>query len=537
MGGASSFLAMLSITGFLSAAWFATRISKFFGISSIVLEITTGLLLGPGVLGLVMPEYAECQHGKYIDCSPPSNLQQLIVEGKPLGEGLGMVAHMGLCDPHDYEHHTNKHHTDNVTVGDIHAGEGHAGGHRRLSGGGSFDSYDECLVKSCEAEVSTRCQMTPDFFTLIGHTGVAMMIFESGMHFDFEKAAKVGPKACAVAVLGTILPFLSGATLTWIYGRPFMRDGMAVGTALAPTSVGIALRLLNEAKVLQEDFGQAIITAAFVDDILSLILFNVIFSLTGEFHFVPVVVYPIIGIAFMIAAMFAAVYTWPVLINEKILPRFSEDDSKISRRDEVLFLIMMVVLVAYATFTHFLGTHLWGCFMAGMSFACLGGHHAHHVWVTQTKRATSWMIRIFFAATVAFSIPIQQLFSLDAFWKGTLMGLGPCIATKVVCALFMGAPKWVIGWAMVGRAEFAYLIAQMAASANMMDQATFSIVIWALLYATIFAPFIFRKMLNKYVAEHCAAAVQKQVTEESEAKAKGVISPDQIYIVDPFDRN
>ena len=37
------------------------------------------------------------------------------------------------------------------------------------------------------------------------------------------------------------------------------------------------------------------------------------------------------------------------------------------------------------------------------------------------------------------------------------MGIGPCILTKVVCAFFMGDARWVIGWAMVGRAEFAYL--------------------------------------------------------------------------------
>merc|ERR1711963_511797 len=120
-----------------------------------------------------------------------------------------------------------------------------------------------------------------------------MMIFESGMHFDFEKAGKVGPKACIVAVLGTFLP-----------------DGLSVGTALAPTSVGIALRLLGEAKVLQEDFGQAIITAAFVDDILSLILFNVLFSLTGDFNVMATVVNPIIGVVFMGVAIVMAVKFW-----------------------------------------------------------------------------------------------------------------------------------------------------------------------------------------------------------------------------------
>jgi len=166
-------------------------------------------------------------------------------------------------------------------------------------------------------------------------------------------------------------------------------------------------------------------------------------------------------------------------------------------------LIMLLVLIAYATTTHFLGTHLWGCFIAGMSFACIDHPdqkgHTHHVWVRQTKRYTSWMIRIFFACTVAFSIPIGELLSIESFWKGSIMGIGPCVLTKVLCAPCMGKAKFVVGWAMVGRAEFAYLIAQMAAAGNMIDSKTFSICIWALLYATILAPFIFRVVLNKYI--------------------------------------
>jgi len=275
------------------------------------------------------------------------------------------------------------------------------------------------------------------------------------------------------------------------------------------------------------NFGQAIITAAFVDDILSLILFNVLFSLRGDFDFFAVVGAPVIGIVFMAVAMGAAVVFWPRFINDTLLPMIADEveedgNKKPGRRDEALFLIMMLVLVAYATFTHFLGTHLWGCFVAGMSFACLGGHHAHHVWVTQTKRATSWMIRIFFAGTVAFSIPVNQLVSFDAFWKGSIMGIGPCILTKVCCAPFMGDEKWVIGWAMVGRAEFAYLIAQMAAAGNMMDAQTFSIVIWALLYATVFAPFAFSKLLKDYIAAHpLAEEIEKKVTEDNLKKERG----------------
>jgi len=502
MGGASSYLAILSICGFLAAAWLATKASKLAGISSIVAEIGTGIVLGPRIVGLISPEYAECQHKLHVHCSNVADIKANLDHGLPLSKDLQHITDMDYCHLEDYVHGS----ASGAASGAAHSEGTASGGHRRLAGGGGdYASYEECLYKSCKAEVSHHCGLTPDVFTLIGHTGVALMIFESGMHFDFDKAQVVGPRSCVVAIFGTLLPFLTGTILMMLYGYPAVPDGVAVGVALAPTSVGIALRLLGEAGVLSLDFGQAIITAAFVDDILSLILFNVLFSLQGDFNIMPTVVYPVIGITFMGIAIVLAVKFWPNFINNVILPKVPQrsGNAKLSSNDEAVFMVMLLVLIIYATITHFLGTHLWGCFIAGMSFACIDqeGHkgHTHHLWVRQTKRYTSWMIRIFFACTVAFSIPIAELMSIESFWKGSIMGIGPCVLTKVLCAPCMGKAKFVIGWAMVGRAEFAYLIAQMAAAGGMIDAKTFSICIWALLYATILAPFLFRYVLNKYI--------------------------------------
>lgn len=52
---------------------------------------------------------------------------------------------------------------------------------------------------------------------------------------------------------------------------------------------------------------------------------------------------------------------------------------------------------------------------------------------------------------------------------------------------------------MLGRAEFAYLIATMAKDAGMLDGKQFAILIWALLLATIMAPIGFSFALNKHV--------------------------------------
>merc|ERR1712179_623867 len=105
---------------------------------------------------------------------------------------------------------------------------------------------------------------------------------------------------------------------------------------------------------------------------------------------------------------------WPWIV-EGVLSRIPPKAgvASLSRQDEAMLFIMMSVLIAYSTFTWWLGTHLWGCFVAGMSFAMI--HHAHHIWVRQVKRITVWMLRIFFGSTVAFAIPWRDLLSWRAF--------------------------------------------------------------------------------------------------------------------------
>mmetsp|Transcript_122915 Transcript_122915/g.392912 ORF Transcript_122915/g.392912 Transcript_122915/m.392912 type:complete len:591 (+) Transcript_122915:71-1843(+) len=491
MGGASSYYSILFIVAFLLAIWGAAKVSKALGVSSIVLEIAVGLVLSPQVLGFLPKEYSVCYEDMSVDCSSRFDQER--------------IANLGteFCDLQAYFDkglHDNFWNATSVTLDghEYHLGtEGHS---RRLSGGKAgkteYSAYSTCLEQGCKLDLAMKCGGAPNILTLIGHTGVAMMIFESGMHFDFEQARTVGLPACAVAILGTLLPLVSGCLLTMAYGFDF-QNGFAAGTSLAPTSVGIALRLLHEAKSLQTYFGQAIITAAFVDDILSLILYNILFSLKDTITFMTFLPL-ILGIVFMMGASALGACWWPKAIAWALarIPD-KKKDSKLTMHHELLFILMIGILILYAQITHMCGTHLWGCFIAGMSFAMW--KEAHHIWVRQTKRVTGWMIRIFFAATVAFSIPLKDLLSFEALWRGTLMGLGPCILSKVICAPFMGDARWVIGWAMVGRAEFAYLIAQMAAASNMMEPRVFSIVIWALLWATVFAPFIFRYVLARYV--------------------------------------
>jgi len=247
-----------------------------------------------------------------------------------------------------------------------------------------------------------------------------------------------------------------------------------------------------------------------------LIAFNVLFSITsGPVDLFAVIGKPLVGIVFMVVAGSLGLSFWPRVVKK--IEGIAIKGGSRNLHDEALLILLFGLLIGYGTLTHFLGTHLWGCFVAGMSFATV--HHAHHLWSHQTKRITRWTMRIFFSCTVAFAIPFETLFTLESFWKGSIMGIVACIATKVLCAVFMGGQKWVIGWAMVGRAEFAYLIAEMAVTAHIMTPEVFSIVIWALLYATVLAPFVFRKVLENYANKlrEEMALVTPDVVEEGKA--------------------
>ena len=84
---------------------------------------------------------------------------------------------------------------------------------------------------------------------------------------------------------------------------------------------------------------------------------------------------------------------------------------------------MLIWLGLCAYLGSLIGSHLLGAFVAGMCFVNVP--RSHQVWVTQLKRIIRWLIRIFFSATVGFAVPLSQMFTLDAFLRGLVIGVGP----------------------------------------------------------------------------------------------------------------
>jgi predicted Kef-type K+ transport protein len=82
----------------------------------------------------------------------------------------------------------------------------------------------------------------------------------------------VGQRGVVVALLGSMLPLGMGTALAAGVFSMNIKSALAVGASLAPTSMGISLKVLEEGKVLSTPTGQLIIAAAVIDDVIALVL-------------------------------------------------------------------------------------------------------------------------------------------------------------------------------------------------------------------------------------------------------------------------
>uniref|UniRef100_A0A0G4HKA1 Cation/H+ exchanger transmembrane domain-containing protein n=1 Tax=Chromera velia CCMP2878 TaxID=1169474 RepID=A0A0G4HKA1_9ALVE len=121
-----------------------------------------------------------------------------------------------------------------------------------------------------------------DVFVHLGEIGVLILVLESGLAVTVQKALACGLRASVMGVLGAVMPVVF---VFLFYGLPFgleWRATLCLGAVLAPTSLGFSASLLREFDLLNRPSGNVVITAAVVDDILSLVLLSMILQLTSK---------------------------------------------------------------------------------------------------------------------------------------------------------------------------------------------------------------------------------------------------------------
>ena len=317
--------------------------------------------------------------------------------------------------------------------------------------------------------------------TIAGELGLALLVLEGGLHVDLKTLREVGGVATRVAVAGTALPALAAWGLLALLPAFTAREGLLCGVALSSTAIGMAAQLMTDLNLIETELGRVVVTAAMVDDVLSLVLLAVVRKSTTTF----VDVAKPVGASAAVVVVGVGLAALTPRVVAKVRDRTSDD----------MLVAMALALGAGAAFAADKAgsTPLLGCFVGGVCFASVEGVARRFDEVVVPP--ASWLYRVFFAS-IGFVVPLGKLASGPAALYGLLLSL-VAVLTKVGTGLFYRADPWKVGWAMVGRGELGFVMALETFRSGRTSRLALSVTVWALLVATLVSPVVLRRLLAR----------------------------------------
>ena len=333
-----------------------------------------------------------------------------------------------------------------------------------------------------------------------------LLVLEAGIDIDLGMIKLIGTRGIMIAVVGSFLPVILAAGIALALGY----EGMAVlaaGCTFAPTSLGIAMNVLRQSNIVNTPVGQLIVAAAIIDDMIALVILSQLQAFTSDsVSFVDIVIPVLSAVGFLLVGGALAVSVLPQAIDMFLLNK--ADGLGGESRGWTSLAIMFTLLLLFMPMTYYAkASPLMGAFLAGLVFC--SNHDAHQMFVSQFKRLIQWLLRIFFAASIGFQVPIGSFASSSVVLHGavfTLALLGK-ILTGFMVPNFSRTHRFtsthmrdclVVGFSMMAEGEFAFVIAVFAVSNGMMSKEQYASVVLAVLVSTIIAPFCLRYTVARF---------------------------------------
>jgi Kef-type K+ transport system membrane component KefB len=337
----------------------------------------------------------------------------------------------------------------------------------------------------------------------IGEWGILFVMFALGFDEDFYHFIKGVKKSFGIATLGAIFPFAAGYYTAGLFGFDFYSQ-MIWGLTMTATAVSLTMVSLRQENLHKSTASTAIMTAAVVDDILSLIGLAIVIPIilnanSGATNGVDTFAIAIIilkVIAFFASISFIGLVLFPdslahekgkkhnIFFNYAVKIRQLTGIRKllISNNGEFTSVIMVLVAFVFGAIANQFGFHpaigayFAGLFLKGEYFTVqldkeLISHRKESKKVIDHLAFTIFGPIFFvmlgtkllfdFSVIINIAIPVLILFSLVLVFQ---------ILSASIAARFTGGYQWhesiMVGFGMLGRAELAFIVINIAYTQN-----------------------------------------------------------------------
>ena len=309
-------------------------------------------------------------------------------------------------------------------------------------------------------------------------------VIEAGLEIEVRTLKQVGGRALGASIVGMLL---GAGPLAFGIAKGLgleTKESLAVAASLAPCSTGVALVVLKRKRALNTPIGQLIVATAFAEDIIALILLSELRALAHPDAIS--LIRPVgVSLAYAVAVGAAALFLVPFLLARFVIPAVPAHLLELA----VLLLLLALAGCLMAGLNAGGASPLLGAFLAGLSFCTI--RSLEHVWKAQVKRLQTWLVRIFFACTVGFDVPVRRFSSplvwrrAAIFWVATLSKL-----SAGVFGVPRKAPQMLtLGLAMASLGEFSFIVGATARNElQLMSDDTYAAVTLAVLFTIVLSP-------------------------------------------------
>src|SRR4051812_36300081 len=179
-------------------------------------------------------------------------------------------------------------------------------------------------------------------FQLFADIGVILLMFMAGLETDTVAMKQAGKASTLTAIGGVVLPLAAGLLVGQAFGMEW-HHALFLGAVLTATSVSISAQTLRELGRLRSAEGSTILGAAIIDDVLGVLVFALVMSLSGGGN--------------MLWTLGKMVLFFPIawFIGDKIVPMVVRWESRLHHREASLALLLGMVLI-YAWSAEVLGS-------------------------------------------------------------------------------------------------------------------------------------------------------------------------------------
>ncbi len=325
-----------------------------------------------------------------------------------------------------------------------------------------------------------------DFVSTLGTMGAIFLLFVVGLHSKFEEIFRLD--YLWIALAGVIVPWIGGFGLAYLWGFP-LAESVLVGTALTATSIAITAQVLKEMGKLGAPVAKAIIGAAVIDDILSLLALSAAAEFAkGEVSIVA------LGLLAVKAGVFLAIGSWAG--RNIISPRVKKMHEWALRHgfENMSFIAAIATAFLYSVVAEIIGlSAIVGAFIAGVSIgeAEIGKH----------KEGAEYLEAIFasvFFVSLGVLVNVAEAGAALAFLAALTI---VAIVTKLVgCGLpakLLGMnlrDAAIVGVGMTPRGEVAMIVGLYGLNAGLLGQAAYSAILLMSLLTTLVTPVFLKKL-------------------------------------------